>query len=410
LNTTSPLSILKITEFRNFIIGRFVFNMGLRMMSTLVAYWLYQLTHDAFYIGMIGLAEAIPAISLALYAGFVIDKSEKKKLLLITVMLYAICAFVLLSVSTHWFQDQFGIKLIIVFIYTTIFITGVVRAFAGPSLGAMIGAIVPRDVLKMASQVNSTSYLTSNIVGHAMAGFLIAWVNITGTFIVVVACIVIGWFAFTRLTKKPALLNPERKTLEAVAEGIKYVFSTKEILGAISLDLFAVLFGGAVAMIPVYASAILHVGPIGFGWLNAASDIGSMSMVLSLTILPLQRKQGMKLLLAVGGFGLCIIIFGLSKWYLLSFFALLISGVMDGVSVVIRSNIVQLKTPDELRGRVLSVNSMFIDSSNEIGQFESGLTAKLMGNVVSVVFGGCMTLFVVVTTWIKAPQLRKMEY
>jgi MFS family permease len=410
LNTSSAFSILKIPEFRNFIIGRFVFNMGLRMMSTLVAWWLYELTRDAFYIGMVGLAEAIPAISLSLYAGFIIDKSEKRKLLLITVMLYAICSFILLGTSTHWFHNQFGTKLIIVFIYTTIFITGIVRAFAGPSLGAMIASLVPREVLTSASQVNSTVYLTSNIFGHALAGFLIAWFDVTGTFIVIVSFIIIGWIAFTRLTEKPAILNAEKKTFEAVAEGLKYVFSTKEILGAITLDLFAVLFGGAVAMIPVYAKDILHVGPIGFGWLNAAMDIGSMSMVLSLTLFPLKKKQGLKLLLAVGTFGLCIIIFGLSKWYLLSFVALLFSGVMDGVSVVIRSNIVQLKTPDALRGRVMSVNSMFINSSNEIGQFESGLTAKLMGNVVSVVFGGCMTLAVVIGTWIKAPQLKEMEY
>jgi MFS family permease len=410
LNTSSPLKVLKISEYRNFIIGRFVFNMGLRMMSTLVAWWLYELTRDAFYIGMVGLAEAIPAISLALYAGFIIDKSEKRKLLLITVMLYAICSFILLGTSTHWFSGHFGTKIIMIFIYTTIFITGVVRAFAGPSLGAMIASLVPRELLTTASQVNSTVYLTSNIFGHALAGFCIAWFNVTGTFIFIVSFITIGWIAFTQLKEKPPILNAEKKTFEAVAEGLKYVFSTKEILGAITLDLFAVLFGGAVAMIPVYAKDILNVGPIGFGWLNAAMDIGSMSMVLSLTLFPLKRKQGLKLLLAVGSFGLCIIIFGLSKWYLLSFAALLVSGVMDGVSVVIRSNIVQLKTPDALRGRVMSVNSMFINSSNEIGQFESGLTAKLMGNVVSVVFGGCMTLAVVIGTWIKAPQLKEMEY
>lgn len=379
-------------------------------MSTLVAWWLYELTRDAFYIGMVGLAEAIPAISLALYAGFVIDKSEKRRLLLITVFLYAVCSFILLATSTHWFHNQFGTKLIMVFIYSTIFATGIVRAFAGPSLGAMIASLVPREVLTTASQVNSTIYLTSNIFGHALAGFLIAWFDVTGTFVVIVSFIIIGWIAFTRLKEKPPILHAEKKTFEAVAEGLKYVFSTKEILGAITLDLFAVLFGGAVAMIPVYAKDILHVGPIGFGWLNAAMDIGSMSMVLSLTLFPLKKKQGLKLLLAVGTFGLCIIIFGLSKWYLLSFVALLLSGVMDGVSVVIRSNIVQLKTPDALRGRVMSVNSMFINSSNEIGQFESGLTAKLMGNIVSVVFGGCMTVAVVVGTWIKAPQLKEMEY
>jgi len=407
---TSALTALKITEFRNFIIGRFVFIMALRMMSTLVAWWLYELTRDPFYIGMIGLAEAIPAVSLALYAGFIIDKSEKRKLLLTTILLYSVCAFTLLGTSTHWFHQQFGTKLIVVFVYGVIFLTGCIRAFSGPSFGAMVASLVPRELLATASQLNSSAYLTASITGHAVAGFLIAGINVTGTFIVINVLILIGALLLSRLKQKPPILSAEKKTWEAVSEGIKYVLKTKEVLGALSLDLFAVLFGGAAAMVPVYAKDILHVGPIGFGWLNAATDIGSICMVISLTLAPLKRKQGLKLLFAVAGFGACIIVFGISKWYWLSFFALLVSGILDGVSVVVRSNIVQLKTPDHLRGRVMSVNSMFINSSNEIGQFESGVAAKLMGNAVSVVFGGCMTIFVVIMTAIKAPALKKMEY
>jgi predicted MFS family arabinose efflux permease len=188
------------------------------------------------------------------------------------------------------------------------------------------------------------------------------------------------------------------------------VFKTKEILGALSLDLFAVLFGGAVALVPVYARDILHVGPIGFGWLNAASDLGSIMMVVALTMFPLKRRQGKILMLVVAGFGVSIIIFGVSKIFWLSFIALLLSGLLDAISVVIRGTIVQMKTPDEMRGRVMSVNSMFINSSNELGQFESGLAARLLGVVPSVVFGGAMTLLVVALTWFKAPTLRKMEY
>ena len=243
-----------------------------------------------------------------------------------------------------------------------------------------------------------------------MAGFLIAWLHVTGTFVVVVSLIFLGLSFLFRLKSKPPGITGEKKTLEAVSEGLNFVFKTKDVLAAISLDLFAVLFGGAVALVPVYAKDILHVGPIGFGWLNAATDIGSIIMVAALTIFPMKKKQGIKLLLAVAGFGACIIVFGLSKWYWLSFAALLFSGVLDGLSVVVRGNIMQLKTPDELRGRVMSVNSMFINSSNEIGQFESGVAAKLMGNVPSVVFGGCMTILVVIITWIKAPSLKKLEY
>ena len=214
-----------------------------------------------------------------------------------------------------------------------------------------------------------------------------------------------------RLKPKPALNEPgEKKTWDSVKEGLRFVFKTKEVLGALSLDLFAVLFGGAVAMIPVYARDILQVGAIGFGWLNAASDIGSICIVVSLTLFPIQRQHGKKLLFAVAGFGTCIIIFALSEFFWLSFAALVIAGMLDGISVVVRGTILQLKTPDQMRGRVMSVNSMFINSSNELGQFESGLAAKILGVVPSVVFGGSMTLLVVIVTWLKAPSLRKMEY
>jgi MFS family permease len=188
------------------------------------------------------------------------------------------------------------------------------------------------------------------------------------------------------------------------------VWNTKELLGALTLDLFAVLFGGAVALVPVFAKDILKVGPVGFGWLNAAADIGAILIVALLTLMPLQKKQGKILLLAVAGFGASMILFALSTWYWLSFTALLLAGMLDGISIVIRGTILQLKTPNALRGRVMSVNSMFINSSNELGQFESGLAARIMGVVPSVVFGGCMTLAVVVITWLKAPGLRKLEY
>ncbi len=384
--------------------------MGLRMMGTLLIWWMYELTHDAFNIGMIGLAEAIPAIGLALYAGYVVDKSDKRKLLLRCVVLFAICSAILLGTSTSWFQQSFSTRITVIFIYTVIFFTGVIRSFSGPTFSSIIASIVPREMLIPASQLSSTSWLVASITGHAVAGFLIAWLHVTGTFIVVVSLIITGLAFLYQLQSKPPGISGEKKTLDAVMEGLQFVFKTKDVLAAISLDLFAVLFGGAVALVPVYAKDILKVGPIGFGWLNAATDIGAIIMVTLLTLYPMKRKQGIKLLLAVAGFGACIVLFGISQWYWLSFAALLLSGVLDGLSVVVRGNIMQLKTPDELRGRVMSVNSMFINSSNEIGQFESGVAAKLMGNVPSVVFGGCMTMLVVCITWFKAPSLKKLEY
>jgi len=406
----SIVTVLKIKEFRNFVTGRFVFIMGLRMMGTLVSWWMYELTRDAFYIGMIGLAEAIPAVGLSLYAGYVVDKTEKRKLLLRAVFLFGICSLILLGTSTHWFKEAFGTKLIMLFIYSVIFCTGIIRSFSGPGFGAIIASLVPKNLLITAAQLSSTSWLIASITGHAIAGFLIAWLHVTGTFVIIASLIFTGLFLLSKLKEKPPSISSEKKTLEAVKEGLQYVFKTKEVLAALSLDLFAVLFGGAVAMVPVYAKDILNVGPIGFGWLNAASDIGSIIMVIGLTVNPMKKKQGIKLLFSVAGFGLCIILFGISKLYWLSFVALLVSGILDGVSVVVRGNIIQLKTPDELRGRVMSVNSMFINSSNEIGQFESGVAAKLMGVVPSVVFGGTMTILIVIVTWFKAPSLKKLEY
>jgi MFS family permease len=415
----SPFSSLKVVEFRNLMLGRFLFIMGLRMMGTLVGWWIYELTNEPFAIGLIGLAEVIPAVSLALYAGHVIDISEKRKLLLRGVILYWICAIILLGLSIYNDKadttNAFAAKrtlIIAICIYFVVFCTGIIRSFTGPSFGTIVGAIIPKDLLQNATTWSQGIWLTASILGHAIVGFIIAGYGHTGALMTVVALVTIGYFFMSKITAKPphADLVVNQNTLESVKEGLRYVYNTKELLGALSLDLFAVLFGGAVAMIPVYAVDILKVGPIGFGWLNAASDIGAILIIFIITLFPVTAGQGKKLLIAVGGFGLCIIVFALSKLFWLSFAALLLSGILDGFSMIVRGTIVQLKTPDHMRGRVMSVNSMFINSSNEFGQFESGVAAKLLGVIPSVIFGGTMTILVVVTTWFKAPTLKKMEY
>jgi MFS family permease len=406
-----PLGALRITEFRNLMIGRFLFIMGLRMMGTLVGWWIYELTNAPFAIGLIGLAEVIPAVSLALYAGHVIDKSEKRKLLLRGVILYWCCALILLFLS----MDIGALKLtslqIAIGIYFIVFCTGIIRSFTGPSFGTIIGAVVPKNLLQNATTWSQGIWLSASVLGHAIVGFIIAGFGHTGSLIVVVSLVGIGYGFIAMIKSKPPHADVvDQKTLESVKEGLRFVFNSKEVFGALSLDLFAVLFGGAVAMIPVFAKDILKVGPIGFGWLNAASDIGAIIIILIITIFPANRGQGKKLLLAVAGFGLCIIVFALSKIFWLSFVMLLLSGILDGFSMIVRGTIVQLKTPDHMRGRVMSVNSMFINSSNELGQFESGVAAKALGVIPSVVFGGAMTLLVVGVTWFKAPALKKMEY
>jgi len=406
-----PFGALKISEFRNLMIGRFLFIMGLRMMGTLVGWWIYELTNEPFAIGLIGLAEVIPAVSLALYAGHVIDVSEKRKLILKGVALYWVCAIALLVLSSNIGTGAFSNLQIAIGIYFVIFCTGIIRSFTGPSFGTLVGEIMPKDLLQNATTWSQGIWLSASVLGHAMVGFFIAGFGNTGSLWIVIGMVSIGFVFISKIKPKPPhKQETEQKTLESVKEGIRFVVQTKEVFGALSLDLFAVLFGGAVAMIPVFAKDILKVGPIGFGWLNAAADIGAILIIFIITIFPVHQQQGKKLLLAVGGFGVCIIVFALSTNFWISFAALLTSGILDGFSMIFRGTIVQLKTPDHMRGRVMSVNSMFINSSNELGQFESGLAARAMGVVPSVVFGGVMTLIVVTTTWFKAPSLRKIEY
>jgi MFS family permease len=406
-----PLASVKIPEYKNFIISRFLFIMGLRMMGTLVGWWIYELTNDPFSIGLVGLSEVVPALSFALYAGHVIDLSEKRKMLLRGMALYVLCAGILLLFSTKLTTTHLGNYSIAIAIYIVIFFTGVIRAFTGPVFGVVVAAIVPKTHLQNAVTWSQGTWLSASVTGHAAGGLLIHWIGISGTLVCITVSIFISWLVMMHLKPKPPVTDKsEKKTWESVKEGLRFVFKTKEVLGALSLDLFAVLFGGAVAMVPVFARDILHVGAQGFGLLNAASDIGSICIVVLLTISPLRKKQGRKLLFAVAGFGICIIGFALSKWFLLSFLFLMISGMLDGVSVVVRGTVLQLRTPDNIRGRVMSVNSMFINSSNELGQFESGVASKIMGVIPSVIFGGCMTLLVVIFTWFKAPGLRKFEY
>ncbi|MDI9366190.1 MAG: MFS transporter [Flavobacterium sp.] len=411
LQPYNAFAAVQIPEFRNFLIGRFTFIMGLRMLGTLVGWWVYELSNAPFAIGLIGLSEVIPAVSLSLYAGHVIDISDKRKLVLKGVALYFLAVLVLLVLTTKFTSSHLSNHAIVFCIYVVIFFTGIFRSFTGPTFGAMVGSIVPRKTLQNATTWSQTIWLSASVIGHATVGFLIAGIGNTGAITVVAVLAFIGFSFLFQLKPKPSINKVgEKKTLDSVKEGLQYVFKTKEVLGALSLDLFAVLFGGAVAMIPVFAKDILKVGPVGFGWLNAASDIGSAIIIITLTLNPIKKQQGRKLLYAVAGFGLCIITFALSKIFWLSFAALMISGMLDGISVVTRGIILQLKTPENMRGRVMSVNSMFINSSNEFGQFESGLMAKLMGVIPSVVFGGCMTILVVVTTWFKAPTLKEMEY
>lgn len=408
------LAPLKHKEFRNYISFRFIYIMALRMVATVVGYKLFQLTQSSFAIGMVGLAEFIPVFSLALYAGHVIDKSDKRAILMRGVICYSICVAGMILITTTSIEGDLHAKTLEWIFYFIIFLTGLIRAFTGPTTHAILAQLVPRNVLHYAANISSSSWLAASIAGHASAGFFIAWFGINTTFYIIFGYVLIAIIFLMKVKPKAVVATPSAVTggtWESVKEGINYVFKNKVLLGAISLDLFAVLFGGAQALIPEFSATILKVGPIGFGWLNAAIDIGSVITIVTLTLFPMKRRQGYKLMFAVGGFGICIIVFGLSTIYWVSFIALLIGGMMDGISVLVRGTVLQLSTPDHMRGRVSSVNSMFINSSNELGSFESGVTSRIFGGAgPAVLFGGVMTLIVVIITWFKAPSLRKFEY
>src|SRR5687767_2532600 len=398
------------TEFTWFIIARVLFIAGLRMAPVLLGWRLYEITGSKLSLGILGLSEVIPAIALALPAGVKVDKSNKHKLLSICMAIYFLLMLGLLVITSSWFEQNTSAKLVEWGIYIFVFGTGIVRAFSGAAFNSFLAQLVPAASLVKAVSVNSMVWLIAAVAGPAMAGLMMGYTNITIAFTFVCSFVFASFFVFQKIASKPVSWQQDSRTWDAVKDGLRFVFRNKALLGAMSLDMFAVLFGGATALLPVFAMDILHVGPQGLGWLVAATYLGNFIAIAALTISPFKRKQGQTLLYSVAGFGLCILVFAVSKNFWLSFAALFASGLFDGVSVIIRGTIVQLFVPDQMPGRVSSVNSIFINSSNELGQFESGVAASLMGTVPSVIFGGCMTLLVVIVTWIKAPTLRKFNY
>ena len=395
-------------EFTHYIFARLFFVLGLRMITTIVIYQVFHLA-STYMVGFAGLAEFVPAVIAALFAGHYIDKHNKKNILVISYAFYMLCGITLAVISIPYFEFTNTTKLTV--ILSVVFCTGIIRSFAGPAANSMIAAIVSREQLQKAISYNSSTWLISSIGGHAVGGLLIALIGISGAYFIAVALIfTAGIFAWQLYPKPPVNTLNKEPMFTSIKKGFSFVFNNKNLLGVISLDLFAVLFGGASAFIPEVASTILHTGAIGYGFLNAAMDIGSLIIVAVLVKYPMRQKQGLKMLLAVAGFGICIIIFGLSKVYWLSFMALLAAGLCDAVSVVVRGTILQLFTPDELRGRVASINLIFINSSNELGQFESGVTSRIFGTLPAIIFGGAMSVLVVTATWLKFPKLRKLEY
>lgn len=400
-----PYIALRYPEFRSFISMRFFLTFAYQMQAIVIGWYVFQLTNDELSLGMIGLAEAIPAVGIALYGGYVADKSEKTILLKIILAGMFICSAVIFAVTSSAVSQNLGTSQIVWIIYAMIFCIGIARGFMGPATFSLMAEIIPRDHYPNSSTWNSASWQIASIAGPAIGMLIFAYAGVSSTFLVILAFLAISFASIFFIRKRAPRYIPKESIKKSLSEGIRFVFNSRMLVGAMSLDLFSVFFGGAVALIPAIASKVLHVGAEEAGLMRSASALGSVLSMLVMAKYSPMNKPWRNLLFAVTGFGLSIICYGLSKNLYLTLVFLFMEGVFDSISVIIRSTIMQLLTPDSMRGRVSAVNSMFIGSSNEIGAFESGLTAKLLGTVPAVVFGGCMTLVVVSITYLKTRRL-----
>lgn len=397
-------------NFRYFLGYRFLMTMGTLMQSLIVSWHMYFLTKNVIWLGMIGLVEVIPQISISLFAGHYVDLWNRKKIVRNTTVLLLLGSAILTLYSIESFHSYQRLGIWPIFI--TIFLTGLSRGILMPAHTALLGQLVDKKDYANAATWNSANWQVGAVMGPAVGGLIYGFSSISIAYGSVFVLYLFSIFMIGRVQAKH-IINPahpgEEDIFSRIREGIRFVMKSPELVGAFSLDMFAVLFGGAVAMLPVFASDVLHVGPEGLGFLRACPAVGAILMSFYLMFNPSVHNSGRTLLFCVATFGMCMIGFAFSHFFWLSALLLLLSGLFDNVSVVIRGTILQLYTPDEMRGRVASVNSIFIGSSNELGAFESGVAAKLLGLVPSVAFGGIMTLIVVATTARINPVLRKLS-
>ncbi|SED99588.1 Predicted arabinose efflux permease, MFS family [Tenacibaculum sp. MAR_2010_89] len=410
MSKKDPYASLRIKEFNIFLLVRFALVFAWSMQFIIIEWQVYSLTKDPWSLGLIGAFEFLPAFFMALFAGHIVDQKEKRNLLALCIGLFSLISLGLYFLTDPNFVEGWSSNTVLYSIYALVFFGGFLRSFFGPTIFSLIALIVPKKLYPNAATWSSTTWQIASVLGPAFAGYSIHLLGVNLSLCIVFGLVLFSFFMVFFIKRKP-IMNPKKgePIRKSLGEGISFVFKTKAILGAITLDMISVLFGGAIALLPIFAQDILEVGAKGFGALRAAPAIGAFLTMLITAYIPISKNAGMKLLSAIFGFGLCIIVFGLSTSFYISLVALFFSGVTDGISMVIRQTILQLKTPDHMRGRVSSVNSMFVGSSNELGALESGLTAKLMGTVTAVVFGGTMTLITVVSTGILNPTLRKLD-
>lgn len=375
-----------------------------QIMAVVVGWHIYKLTHDPLALGLIGLAEVIPYFGSALFAGYAVDHHSRRLFGVLAGVLLSLNALTLTAVSAGWIPGSPTL-----WIYASIACVGFVRAFIGPSYNALFALILPREQYARAAGIGSSVLQLGLVLGPALGGALVGWASISVAYAVAIVLSLGAAAALLLLKIKEPPPADSAPVFSSIAEGLRFVYSNQIILAAQALDMFAVLFGGAVSMLPVFINDVYHYGPEGLGILRAAPAIGAIVTGVILSRHTLTIHAGRILLMAIAGFGICIILFALTTHFWVAAFLLMLSGAFDGVSVVLRSTIMQLVTPDNMRGRVAAINGIFIGSSNELGAFESGLAARILGLVPSVIFGGMMTLTVVLATARLAPKLRKLD-
>lgn len=400
----ADIAPLKNPEFRRLLVFRLLIVFSYQIVAVVVGWHIYQLTRDPLSLGLIGLAEVFPYICTALFAGYAIDHYSRRMFGLAASVVLGFNSLLLAAIASGYFGEQN-----VLWIYASIAFIGFARAFIGPSYGALFALVLPREQYARAAGVGTSIFQLGQVLGPAVGGFLVGWADISTGYLVAASLAFASAVALLVLHVKEPPVAHSAPVFKSIGEGLRFVFSNQIILGAQALDMFAVLFGGAVAMLPAFIHDIYHYGPEGLGILRAAPAVGTILIGVVLARRPINHHAGKWLLLAVAGFGISIILFALTTYFWVAALLLTVSGVFDGVSVVLRATIFQLVTPDHMRGRVAAINGIFIGSSNELGAFESGLTARLMGLVPSVIFGGVMTLSVVLATARLAPKLRKLH-
>jgi MFS family permease len=399
-----------LNDFKNLMAARFLFTFAVQMQAVVIGWRMYTLTHDPLFLGLIGLSEAIPAIGLALYAGYVVDRSRPLRIYKWVVVGSLVSGLILLVSQIPEMKLNDHTQIIALFLSS--FLTGAARGFSQPAVFAIVPRLVPREALSRASAWMTTAMQIARISGPAIGGLVFGWMGMAITAGLVCIFLLLSQVALALIKTSPLppqITKPRGSVKEELLSGALFVLRHPILLPALTLDMISVLFGGVTALLPIYASDILLIGPKGLGTLRAAPAIGAALTSLFLTKKDIGARAGPFLFSAVAGFGVCILVFALSRDFMLSLISLGLSGAFDSVSMVIRTTAVQLSSPDSMRGRISAVNSIFIGSSNEIGEFESGIAARLLGTVPSAVFGGVMCLLTVSTVAIFSPALRKMD-